>query len=165
MLISSLIMAVLLAADQLSKMVVHHMIEPRQIIPFIPNMIELTFVRNKGVSFSFLADLPDAFRLPLLIGVSSVAVVGMLYYLFRYWDQTDIYLKGGFVLIIPGAFGNLIDRVAYGAVTDFMHFHWYDQSFFVNNVADCFISIGVIGFLLSYLAEHRKRKAQATEPQ
>ena len=56
----------------------------------------------------------------------------------------------------------LIDRVQEGYVTDFIHFRWYDLSFFVNNVADCLISMGVVGFLITLLRE-RKAKRQELE--
>lgn len=141
-------MVALLALDQGSKIWVRHEVPSHQITELLPNLLDLTYVQNKGVSFSFLSELPDALRLPLLIGVAAIAVLGMLYYLIRSWKELDIFSKTALILILPGALGNLIDRILFGAVTDFLHFHWYQISFFVNNLADCFISIGLVFFLI-----------------
>jgi len=114
----------------------------------LKNFLDLTHVQNRGVSFSFLADYSDSIRIPLLVGVSLVATVAMIYYQSRYWDELDFYTRSGLTCVIPGAAGNLIDRLFYGYVTDFFHFRWYETSFFVNNIADCFISVGVVFFII-----------------
>ena len=77
-------MLVLLALDQFSKIWVRETIPLYEMTPLVPNFLDLTHVQNRGVSFSFLADLEDPIRIPLLVGVSLVAVVGMIYYLIRY---------------------------------------------------------------------------------
>ena len=110
--------------------------------------MDLTHVHNRGVSFSFLADISDSIRIPLLVGVSLIATVAMLYYQSRYWEELDFCTRAGLTCVIPGAAGNLVDRVFYGYVTDFFHFRWYETSFFVNNIADCFISVGVLFFII-----------------
>jgi signal peptidase II len=72
----------------------------------------------------------------------------MIFYQTRYWNELDFYTRYGLVCVLPGAAGNLIDRAIYGYVTDFFHFRWYETSFFVNNLADCFISLGVVFFII-----------------
>ncbi|MCZ6748311.1 MAG: signal peptidase II, partial [SAR324 cluster bacterium] len=62
-----------------------------------------------------------------------------------------------FLLILPGAIGNLIDRAWFGTVTDFLHFRFYSTSFFVNNVADVFISLGVVTFVVGTFARDADR--------
>ncbi len=155
--------AFLTLLDQGSKILVRYYVPLYEGTVLLPNFLELTHVENKGVSFSFLADLPKIIRLPLLLSVSTIAVVGMLYYLIRYWHSIDSYLKLALIWIIPGALGNLIDRAIFGAVTDFLHFRWYDISFFVNNLADCLISIGVVFFVCSTLFA-KPQEQQKTEP-
>jgi signal peptidase II len=120
-------------------------------------------VQNRGVSFSLLADISDSFRVPLLVGVSLLAVVAMLYYQTRYWSELDFFTRSGLVLVLPGATGNLIDRAVYGYVTDFLHFHWYETSFFVNNLADCFISFGVIFFIIPLLFSKNESPSSNSE--
>ena len=84
----------------------------------------------------------------------------MLYFLIAYWKSNDFFMKTALIMIIAGALGNLIDRAIYGSVTDFLHFRWYDLSFFVNNLADCFISVGVCFFILSTVFGKTKKPSE-----
>jgi len=143
-----LIIIIFFGLDLFTKIWVRTNIPLYETSVLLKNFLDLTHVQNRGVSFSFLADYPDSIRIPLLVGVSLVATVAMLYYQFRYWEELDFYTLSGLTCVIPGAAGNLVDRVVYGYVTDFLHFRWYEISFFVNNIADCFISIGVVYFLI-----------------
>ena len=146
-----LIMIVLLGLDLGSKVWVRTNVPLYELTELITNFIDLTHVQNRGVSFSFFADIEDYLRIPLLVGVSLVAVVAMIFYQTHYWNELDFYTRSGLLCILPGAVGNLIDRATYGYVTDFFHFRWYDTSFFVNNLADCFISLGVVFFIVPLL--------------
>ena len=143
------LMGFFIAVDQATKgwaMVALNFYETK---PFIPNFIDLTLLENKGVSFSFLSNLPDWIRLPLLIGVSLIASIWLIYYFVKEYEQSNLFFRYSFSMIIAGAISNLVDRCFGGAVTDFLHFRWYETSFFVNNLADVFISIGVVLFLFS----------------
>ena len=156
---SAFIIAVLLAIDLISKIWIRANIPLYELTTLIPNLIDLTHVQNRGVSFSFLSDLNDSIRLPLLIGVSVLATTGMIFYQLRYWLDLDEWTKHGLTWILPGAMGILVDRAWFGQVTDFFHFRWFEVSFFVNNFADIFISFGVICFITSSLVSFRSAKA------
>ena len=144
-------MILLLGLDLGSKIWVRAEIPLYEITELLTNFIDLTHVQNRGISFSIFSDISDSFRIPLLVGVSSVAVIAMIFYQTRYWNELDFFTRSGLVCVLPGAAGNLIDRVVYGYVTDFFHFRWYETSFFVNNLADCFISLGVVFFTIPLL--------------
>ena len=146
-----LIMILLLGLDLGSKVWIRTNIPLYEVTKLITNFIDLTHVQNRGVSFSFFANIDDYIRIPLLVGVSLVAVVAMIFYQTYYWNELDFYTRYGLVCVLPGAIGNLIDRAIYGYVTDFFHFRWYETSFFVNNLADCFISLGVVFFIIPLL--------------
>jgi len=146
-----LIMILLLGLDLGSKIWVRTNVPLYEITELLTNILDLTHVQNRGVSFSFFADIEDSFRIPLLVGVSLIAVVAMIFYQTRYWNELDFFTRSGLVCVLPGAAGNLIDRAVYGYVTDFFHFRWYETSFFVNNLADCFISLGVVFFIIPLL--------------
>ena len=156
---SAFIIAVLLTIDLISKIWIRANIPLYELTTLIPNFIDLTHVQNRGVSFSFLSDLNDSIRLPLLIGVSVLATTGMIFYQLRYWLELDEWTKHGLTWILPGAMGNLVDRAWFGQVTDFFHFRWFEVSFFVNNFADIFISFGVVCFITSSLVSFRSTKA------
>lgn len=152
-----LYMALFLLIDQGTKIWVRVALapSPRQ-IPLIPQFLDLIHVENKGVSFSFMGNLPDNIRVPLLVGISLVAVLGMIFYWVKYRGEMDRYTDVAFILLLPGAFGNLIDRALRGTVTDFMHFKFFSTSFFVNNFADIFISAGVVSYLISIIVQSKK---------
>jgi len=138
----------LVGVDQWIKVLVRTHLTSQSYIEVIPNLIHLTYQENKGISFSMLSDLSESIRVPLLAGVSAVVVIGMFIYLYRYWEQVNRGERWGFSLVLAGAIGNLIDRAFRGQVTDYMFFHYYDKSFFVNNFADDLISIGFVFMVL-----------------
>jgi signal peptidase II len=152
-------MALLLGLDQASKAWVRADIPLHHSSVLVPELLELTHVENRGVSFSFLGDLADSVRVPLLVCVSLVAVALLAYYWLRHRRELHPFAQAAFVLILPGALGNLLDRLRSGTVTDFLHFRFYETSFFVNNLADILISLGVVAYLLGALLERQRRAA------
>ena len=152
------IMFLMLALDLITKLWVRANIPLYQMNRLLENFIDLTHVQNRGVSFSFLSDMHDAIRVPLLVGVSSIAVLIMIIYQIVYWYELEFYVRLGLIFVLPGAIGNLIDRIFFGYVTDFLHFRFYEISFFVNNLADCFISIGAFFLIISTIFYKSKIK-------
>ena len=94
-LINWLIMIFFFGLDLGSKIWVRANIPLYETSELLKNFLELTHVQNRGVSFSFLADISDSIRIPLLVGVSLVATVAMLYYQTRYWDELDFFTRSG----------------------------------------------------------------------
>ena len=150
------VIVVLVGLDQGIKFLVRTNLTTTSNIELIPNLIHLTYQENKGISFSMFADLSDSYRVPFLAGISAIVVIGLIIYVIRRWSELLTGEKWGFSLILSGAMGNLFDRAIRKQVTDYMHFHFYETSFFVNNLADDLISIG---FVLLLLYSFRKGKA------
>jgi signal peptidase II len=98
----------------------------------------LTHRQNRGVSFSMLADAPDAWRLPVLVAFSIIGIA-VAAHLMR--STHDAWMRVAAGLVIAGAAGNLIDRLLYGAVTDFIRIRFFP---FIFNVADVAITAGAI---------------------
>jgi signal peptidase II len=117
----------------------------RQPIPVLGPILELQLLCNTGVAFSLLEG--DGIKF-LLIGIAIVAI-GYLYWRSR--ETGSLLLKVSFGLVLGGALGNLIDRLHYGFVVDFIHFQIprIGFSFAVFNIADSAISVGVV--ILAYL--------------
>ena len=159
------VITVLVLLDQGAKTLVRMYVPMHDSSILLPNLIDLTHVENKGVSFSVLGDLPDQIRVPLLIGISLLALVILVYYWWQQRRVVNALSHFAFQLILGGAIGNLIDRALYGAVTDFLHFRFYSTSFFVNNVADLFISAGVVAYLLGMvrLKRHHQPSRNSVE--
>ncbi|MDG1438538.1 MAG: signal peptidase II [Emcibacteraceae bacterium] len=103
-------------------------------------IFDVVMVWNRGVSFGFMSASDDFGRWALV--VMNLAIVGVLIYWLR--SAKTILLSGAIGLVIGGAFGNIYDRVKFGAVADYFQFHWQDWYFAVFNVADSFIFIGAV---------------------
>ena len=112
---------------------------PIDVLPFF----RLTFVGNVGVSMG-LFPASTAFARWLLVAVTAAIAVAVTVWLARERNRWDIAALG---LVLGGALGNIVDRIRYGYVVDFLHFFWHEHSFYVFNVADAAISIGVVMLL------------------
>ena len=138
------IIIILFVCDQTSKYFARLFLADGQAIQFIPNFLDLIYVANKGIAWSIFATAPSYIQIPLLLILPSLFTIVILTYTIRFWDNLVSSQKLGWALILAGATGNLFDRFVFQAVTDFMHFRFFTTSFFVNNLADDFISIGVL---------------------
>lgn len=137
-------------ADQASKLWILANLDHFEQIVVIPGLFQLVHVRNSGAAFGMLADAPEWLRVIVLVGVSSIAVLALAYFVWKA-SATREYggtlLRIGLALVLGGAMGNIHDRHAYGDVVDFLDFfigtwHWY-----TFNIADSAICVGT-GLLL-----------------
>ena len=103
-------------------------------------IFDVVMVWNRGVSFGFLPASDDFGRWALV--ALNLIIVAVLAYWLR--SAKNIILSAAIGLVIGGAFGNIYDRVKFGAVADFFQFHWESWYFVVFNVADSFIFIGAV---------------------
>ncbi|WP_020674703.1 signal peptidase II [Geopsychrobacter electrodiphilus] len=142
--------------DQLSKGLIVSSLKLHQSIELLANFVHITYVRNPGAAFGILAD--NSLRLPFFFLVSIVAGIGILWYLKRIQGGSRR-LQFGLGLIFSGAVGNLIDRIRFHEVIDFIDIHWYQYHWPAFNIADSAICIGV-GLMLidSWLEEKNKAK-------
>lgn len=111
-------------------------------VPIVPT-IDFVLVWNYGISYGLFQQGSDLGRW-LLAGFTVLAAVGLWIWAVR---STHKILAVGLGLVIGGALGNGVDRFAYGAVVDYVHFHVGDFSWYVFNLADVWIVVGV-GILL-----------------
>lgn len=109
------------------------------VVEILP-IFDVVMVWNSGVSFGFLSENGDFGRWALV--VLNLIIVGVLIYWLR--STKNLFLSCAIGLVIGGAFGNIYDRVKFGAVADFFQFHWNEWYFAVFNVADSFIFIGAV---------------------
>ena len=134
--------ASLTALDQVTKLLARRHLPLGQITTLVPHFFDLSYVPNRGIAFGTLATLPARVRSPLLLVVPLLVTVFLSGVLYRSWGRASRLAGASWVLVLAGAIGNLIDRAAFGEVTDFVVFRYYDHVFFINNVADDYISIG-----------------------
>lgn len=153
-----------LAIDQLSKWYIRKSIALYESIPVIDSFFHITHVRNSGGAFSLLSDADSAVRIPFFI-VASIIAIGALVYLLRQVATHQKVLLFALAGILGGALGNAVDRVRLGQVTDFLDFHWHGYHWPAFNVADSFITIGVVILLLhSFFAGHSKEPLRSQGP-
>ena len=130
------ILAVLLVlADQAVKFAVRANLDLGQSVPFIPYIMDLTYVQNTGAAFSILR------QHTWLLTLTSVAAVLVMCYLIVKGFFKNTLGRWSAALVLAGGMGNLIDRAVLGAVTDMFKTTFID--FPVFNVADCCITVGV----------------------
>lgn len=117
---------------------------------------DYVLVWNRGVSYGLLDGMP-VWGLGL---IAAVAIAGLAVWWFR---TTDALVRFGLMLAIGGALSNALDRLLYGAVADFFHFHWQEWSFYIFNIADVAITFGVVLLLLDFAGVGRRRRAPKPE--
>ena len=143
---------VTLLLDQATKSLVVASIAYGGQVEVIKGFFYLTHVGNPGAAFSFLADQPAWFRQPFFIGATSVAVFIIIsfYRKLAPHEKLSAFALGA---ILGGAVGNLLDRLFYGAVVDFLHIRlWTGHSWPDFNVADSSIVVGVALLVLELFA-------------
>ena len=129
--------------DQATKIIVDRTLPFNQSIPVIDNLFSLTYIRNTGAAFGILAGSGGSFRRLFLIAFSVVAI-GFIMIMLRRLPPNEKGLIAALSFILGGAAGNLIDRILYGEVIDFLDFYWSRYHWPAFNVADSFITVGVM---------------------
>lgn len=113
-----------------------------QSIPIIDGLFNLTYVRNTGAAFGIFAGSAEIFRRPFLILVAILAGAFIASLLKRLANEQRGLITA-LTFVLGGAIGNLIDRLFYGEVIDFLDVHWRSYHWPAFNIADSFITIGV----------------------
>ncbi len=151
-----------LALDQWTKRLVEVHLSDHASIEVIPGLLNFTHVRNTGVAFGLFATRGNLAGTAILtlLGIAALVFVG---YYFRIVPRHDRPLLIALALVMGGAVGNLLDRVARGAVTDFVDFYYGTYHWHTFNVADTAISIGIGLMILGTFFQHGDDPAVADE--
>lgn len=155
------IILLVVVCDQLSKVWILQNFTLYDSTVIIPGFFNLTFLRNTGAAFGMFAGHAAWWRQLFFIGVAVIALVVILFMQRKLGPQNPMYtISLGF--IGGGAIGNLIDRVLYGSVIDFLDVYIGSHHWPAFNVADSAITVGVCIFLLTQFLEDRKAKKDKT---
>jgi signal peptidase II len=134
--------------DQLSKYWILNIVRlPEQGSIAVAPFFSLTFVGNVGVSMGMFQASSDVGRWVLVAVTGAIAAV-VAVWIAREQQRAEVLALG---LVLGGALGNIVDRIRFGYVVDFLHFYWRDASFWVFNVADAAITLGVLVLLVRAL--------------
>ena len=148
--------ALLVLADQEVKLWVRNTLGVGEARPFLPHFIELLHVENTGAAFSLFAQ-----HTWMLTALSAAVSLALILALWKDWVTTNTFSRLCVTLVLAGAVGNLIDRVAFGRVTDMFNFTF--MRFGVFNVADICVVGGVIGYAIYALFGSGKQGLKKAE--
>ncbi len=146
-----LFIILLIVIDQLTKLFISSSMALGESFELIKNFFCITYTRNTGAAFSILKGQKYFFIVSAL-----VAVVLIIYYLYR--NKCSFWEKLGLMLIAAGALGNLIDRIRFSEVVDFLDFYIFGYDFPVFNFADCCITVGAAVVVLTVLLERKNEE-------
>ena len=141
----AVIVLLLIALDQLVKSYIVQQIPLGEVRSWIPNFVSLTYLQNRGAAFSILQDQQWLFAI-----ITLVVMVAAIWYLHTHMEDS-LWMVLGLTLIIAGGLGNFIDRVSQGFVVDMIHLDFINFAIF--NVADSYLTVGVIILLIAMLKE------------
>ena len=131
--------------DFFSKYMVSKLMTVNETIDLIDNFLRITYVKNTGAAFSIFSNNT------ILVIIISVVIIGfLLFYIYKNKGNNKLE-NVSYAFILGGAISNLIDRLVYGYVIDFLDFEILSYDAPIFNLADTFIVIGVILFLINTL--------------
>jgi len=142
--------AAIILLDQITKYYINSYMSVGDSFPVIQGLFNITHVRNPGAAFGIFSKSPEIFRTVFLIAVTSAAMVLILYYI-RMNRERGILLNLAMSMIFGGAIGNLIDRIRFGEVIDFLDFYIGSHHWPAYNVADSAISTGAVLLLIAMI--------------
>jgi len=118
----------------------------------VTDFFDYVLVWNTGVSYGLFDGLPVwGLGIVMLVAIAALAI---------WWVRSDVMLiRLGLALCIGGALSNAVDRLLYGAVADFFHFHWGTWSFYIFNLADIAITAGVVLLIADLIGLGRPRNS------
>jgi len=144
--------------DQVTKVAAENLLTYAQPVYILP-VLDFTLLYNPGAAFSFLAD-QEGWQRWFFTAISAGVSLMLLVWLSKL-PKGSIWLPVALTLILGGAVGNLIDRVLYGHVVDFISVHWNNSYFPAFNIADSAITLGAIMMALDVLREIKDERAKA----
>ena len=130
--------AVIIGLDQLTKTLIKNSLTLFDSVPVIENFFHFTFIKNSGMAFGL--NFPGG-----IYFFTTASFVLTCVLLWMLWKErySSIYIRLALALIIGGAIGNLIDRILYGEVVDFLDFMIGDYHWYIFNIADAAVSVGM----------------------
>jgi signal peptidase II len=151
----ALITGTIIVLDLITKALILKHVPLHNTISVIPGFFNIIHIQNPGGAFGFMANQGSGVRSVLFLFVSSIAI-GVIFYFYKTTPAKEKWLTTSLSLIFGGAIGNLIDRIRFGQVVDFLdvyikHLHW--PAF---NVADSAITIGITIFIFQILFKNKE---------
>jgi len=148
--------------DQATKYWITQSMRLHESIPVVPNLFSFTYIRNPGAAFGLLAGSSNAFR-TVFFGVTSFFALALLGTILVRLPRKDWIGQVSIAGILGGAIGNLIDRLRFGEVIDFLDVYLESYHWPAFNVADSAISVGVVCLIIHFAFERKEASLPAPE--
>lgn len=139
------IVTIIAILDQTSKTFVQMNMNLYESIFIIENFLDIAYIRNSGIAFGLFSEHQSVIAMIIFIILTIIALI-LILRIFIKLPDSSLLMQIALCSILGGAVGNLIDRVLYGEVIDFISVHWYQYYWPAFNVADSCITIGMICF-------------------
>jgi signal peptidase II len=157
-----LISCIIIVLDQVTKIYIHSRFQLSESVIVIKDFFNLTYVRNYGAAFGFLAESHPTFREIFFLSMPPIAII-IIMTILRSVKDNDFLQISALSLICGGALGNYIDRLKYRYVIDFLDFHIFNKySYPAFNIADSAIVCGV-GILILVMTLEKKKSSPPSE--
>jgi len=143
---------VLIMLDQISKLIVKHFMQEKESISIIGNLLKITYIKNPGMAFGIQIGGKLFYTI-----FASIASVIILVYLFRLKPE-NFWARFGLATILGGAIGNLVDRIIYSKVVDFIDIRIIRWPVF--NFADTAVTIGMVILIAVVIFERKQEEAE-----
>lgn len=142
--------------DQLTKSYVTSRMLLHESFAVVDGFLNLTYIRNPGAAFGFLSHASPVLRFVFFTAITVLAI-GLIFYYVTKSEKAEPRLLFALALIFGGAIGNLIDRLRFGEVVDFIDAYFRTYHWPAFNLADSAISLGAF-FILLEMSEREKKK-------
>ena len=153
--ISILLIGSIFLIDRFSKIKIINYILSNNNSIYVNNYLNLDLVWNTGIGFGFLA-LDGGTLYHLISLIIFIVILGLIFFIIKSSLKSEKFL---YSMILGGALGNFYDRALYFAVPDFIDIHFNDYHWFTFNIADIFISLGIILFILKEMIFEKDEKS------
>lgn len=140
--ISLLLSALVVAADQIFKLLVVQYVKPVGSVSVIPGLFSLEYVPNRGAAFSMMQN-----RTALFVVITAAVCVLIVIAMFRYGNH-EFFSRAACILVLGGGIGNMIDRISHVYVVDYLHVSFFPAIF---NFADMCVTVGAVFFIIHVL--------------
>jgi signal peptidase II len=147
--------AAVIVLDQITKSAITSRFAMHEAYPIINGFFNLVYVMNPGAAFGFLANMSGTFRYVFFTGITVVVILLIIYYIVKSKPQ-NMLMVISLTLIFAGAVGNLIDRIRFGAVVDFLDVYVGTAHWPAFNVADSAISVGAVLMIWEMIMNREK---------
>jgi signal peptidase II len=147
--------AVIVVLDQITKAAIVKNFFIHESYPVINGFFNLVYVMNPGAAFGFLANMSETFRYIFFIGITVAIIALIIYYIVKSESQSMLLIVS-LTLIFAGAVGNLIDRIRFGSVVDFLDIYIGTAHWPAFNVADSAISVGAALMIWGMIVQRKK---------